>query len=120
MKARRAWSEVLQTLKGTQMPAQDTIHRKTLNQQQSIDGKNKTSQKKTNSKSIYLPIQTYRGSYKDNSNTRKVPAPKKDSILTKHLTTKQKGENHKHIKPPTKTNISGTNSHLSLVSLNIN
>jgi hypothetical protein len=38
----------------------------------------------------------------------------------KHLTTKPKGENHKHMKPPTKTNISGTNSHLSAISLNIN
>jgi hypothetical protein len=33
---------------------------------------------------------------------------------------KPKSENHKHIKPPKKTYISGTNSHLSLISLNIN
>jgi hypothetical protein len=38
----------------------------------------------------------------------------------KHLTTQPKRENHKHIKPPTKTNMSGTKSHLSLISLNIN
>ena len=37
-----------------------------------------------------------------------------------HLTTKPKGENHKHRKPSIKTNISGTNSHLSFISLNIN
>jgi len=38
----------------------------------------------------------------------------------KHLTPKTKGENHKHIKLSTNTNITGTNSHLSLISLNIN
>ena len=68
---------------------------------------------------MYLPTQLYRGAWKENSNTRKVPAPKKGQDI-KHLTTKPKGENHKHIKPPTKTNISGTNIHLSLISLNIN
>jgi hypothetical protein len=36
------------------------------------------------------------------------------------LTTNSKAESHKHIKPPTKTNIPGTNSHLFLISLNIN
>ena len=36
----------------------------------------------------------------------------------KHFITKPKGEN-KHIKAPTKTNISGNNSHHSLLSLNI-
>jgi hypothetical protein len=56
---------------------------------------------------------------KKNSNTRKVPAPKKGQDI-KHLTTKTKAESHKHIKPSTKTNISGTNSHLSLIFLNIN
>ena len=81
--------------------------------------KPKYSRTKPNSNSIYLATQPYRGSWKENSNTRKVPAPKKGQDI-KHLTTKPKGENHKHIKPPTKTNISGTNSHLSLISLNIN
>jgi hypothetical protein len=44
-----------------------------------------------------------------------VPAPKKGQDI-KHLTTKSKGENHMHIKPPTKTNslilllINGFNS----------
>jgi hypothetical protein len=38
----------------------------------------------------------------------------------KNLTTKSKAEDHKHIKPPTKTKIPGANSHLSLMSLNIN
>ena len=31
-----------------------------------------------------------------------------------------KKENHMHIIPPTKTNITGTNNYLSLISLNIN
>ena len=50
---------------------------------------------------------------------RKTPTPKKGQV-TKHLTTKSKAENHKHIKPPTKTNITGTKSYLSLISLNTN
>jgi hypothetical protein len=33
---------------------------------------------------------------------------------------KAKRENHKDIKPPTKTNISGTNDHLASISFNIN
>ena len=37
-----------------------------------------------------------------------------------HFTTKPNGENHIHTMPPTKTNMTGTNSHLSLISLNIN
>jgi hypothetical protein len=62
--------------------------------------------------------------------TRKVPASKKEQNIN-HLTAKPKRENHDHINPPTKNkikqnqknknkNISGTNSYLSLVSLNIN
>jgi hypothetical protein len=46
-------------------------------------------------------------------------APKKGQDI-KHLKTKSKAESHKHIKPPTKPNVSGTNSHLSLISLSIN
>ena len=37
-----------------------------------------------------------------------------------HLTTKPKEENHMHRMPPTTTNISGNNNHLSLLALNIN
>jgi hypothetical protein len=37
-----------------------------------------------------------------------------------HLTIKPEGENHVYIMPPTKTNITGTNNYLSLISLNIN
>jgi hypothetical protein len=50
---------------------------------------------------IYLPTQPYRGSWKENSNTWKIPAPKKGQDI-KHLTTKSKAESHKHIKPPIK------------------
>jgi hypothetical protein len=81
--------------------------------------KQKYSRTKPNSNSIYLPTESYRGFWKENSNTRKVPAPKKEQNI-KHVTTKPKAESYKHIKPPTKTNILGTNSHLSLISLKIN
>jgi hypothetical protein len=37
-----------------------------------------------------------------------------------YLTTKPKGENHMHIKPSTKRNITANNKHQLLVSLNIN
>jgi hypothetical protein len=44
MKARRAWSKVMKSSKGTQMPAQATILSKTLNQHrwrnQNIPGQN--------------------------------------------------------------------------------
>jgi hypothetical protein len=50
---------------------------------------------------------------------RKVPTPKERHDI-KHFTTKPKGEKHMHIKPPTKTNITGNNSDMSLISFNIN
>jgi hypothetical protein len=37
-----------------------------------------------------------------------------------HLFKKPKGENHMYIMPATKTNITGTTNHLSLISLIIN
>jgi hypothetical protein len=64
--------------------------------------KPKYSRTKPNSNSIYLPTQPYRGSW--NSNTRKIPVPKKGQDI-KHLKTKSKAGSHKYIKPPTKTNI---------------
>jgi hypothetical protein len=79
----------------------------------------KYSRTKPNPNSIYLPSQPYRGYWKESSNTRKIPAPKKGQDI-KQLTTKSKAESYKRIKPSTKTNISGTNNHLSLISLNIN
>ena len=79
-----------------------------------IDGETKIFQDKTKFKQ-YLPTQPYRGSWKENSNKRKIPVPKKGEDI-KHLTTKSKAKSHKHIKPPTKTKISGTNSHLTLIS----
>jgi hypothetical protein len=77
--------------------------------------KPKYSRTKPNSNIIYLPTQSYRGSWKKNTDTRKVPAPKKGQAI-KHLTTKPKAESHKHIKPPIKTNIIENNSHLSNIS----
>jgi hypothetical protein len=53
--------------------------------------KTKHSRTKPNSNSIDLPTQPYRGSWKENSNTRKIPAPKKGQD-NKHLTTKSKVE----------------------------
>jgi hypothetical protein len=81
--------------------------------------KPKYTKTKPNSNSIYLPTLPYRASWKENSNTRKRPASKKGQDIT-HLIKKSKAESHKHIKPPTKINISETNNHLFLISLNIN
>jgi hypothetical protein len=67
--------------------------------------KTKYSRTKPNSNIIYLPTQPYRGSWTENSNTRKVHAPKK-GLDIKNVTIKPKAESHKHIKPPTETNIS--------------
>jgi hypothetical protein len=66
--------------------------------------KPKYSRIKANSNSIYLPTQPYKVSWKENSNTRKMPEPKKGQDI-KHLKTKEKTKSHKHIKLPTKTNI---------------
>jgi hypothetical protein len=81
--------------------------------------KTKYSRTKPNSNSIYRLTQPYRRSCKENSNTRKIPAPKKRQDI-KYLTTKSKAESHKHIKPPTENKHARTNSHLCLISLNIN
>ena len=75
----------------------------------------KYSRTKANSNSISLESSTKEHSAKK----KKVPIPKKRQNI-KHLTIKQKGENHKHIKRPTITNIMGKNSHFTLISLNIN
>ena len=91
--------------------------------------KTKYSRTKPNSNSIYLPTQLYQMilegklQHKEDTCTKKQKQNKtkqKKGQDIKHLTTKSKAESHKHIKPPTKANISGTNSHLSLISPNIN
>jgi hypothetical protein len=92
------------------MPVQATISSKTLNQ-------HRYSRTKSNPNSISLLTQPYRESWKKNSKIRKIPASKKGQDV-KHLITKSKAASHKHIKTGTKTNISVTNSHLSLISLN--
>jgi hypothetical protein len=48
-----------------------------------------------------------------------VPIPKKRQDI-KYLTTKPKEKNYKYRKPSTKENMTGTNSYLSLISVNIN
>jgi hypothetical protein len=57
--------------------------------------KTKYSRTKPYSNSIYLPIQSYKGFWKENSNTKKILAPKKGQDI-KHLTTKSKAA-HKTI-----------------------
>ena len=63
-------------------------------------------------------IQLYRY-WKENTNTNRVTTPKKTQEI-KQLTTNLNEENHTHIIPPPATKITGTNNHLSLISLNIN
>jgi hypothetical protein len=106
------------------MPAQDTIPSKPLNQHrwriQIIPGQNKIQ-----TVSTYQPSPTedpgrkIKKKKKKKKKKKRVPTPKKGQDI-KHLTIKPKAESHQHIKPPIKTNISGANSHLSLISLNIN
>jgi hypothetical protein len=64
----------------------------------------KYSRTKPNLSSIYLTTQPYKGSWKENSNTRKVPTPKKGQD-NKHLTTNSKAESHKHIVPGNKQKL---------------
>ena len=58
-------------------------------------------------------------SRRKSSNTKRVPTPKKKQEIN-HLTTKPKGANNIYTMLPTTTNITGTNNHLSLISLSIN
>jgi hypothetical protein len=99
------------------MPTQATIASKTLNQhrwrKQNIPGQNQIQ-----TVSIYQASLTEDPGRKNPIQGRYLQSKKGQDI--KHLTTKSKAESHKHIKSCTKTNISGTNSHLSLISVNIN
>ena len=105
MKARKAQSEVMHTLREQNprllYPAKCSIN---------IDGETKIFQHKSKFKQ-YLSIQTYKGSWKENSSTRKIPAPKTGQDI-KHFTNKSKTESQKHIKPPKKTTIPETISDL--------
>jgi hypothetical protein len=89
------------------MPTKAIIPSKTLSQyrwrNQNIPGKNQIQ-----TISIYQssPMEDPR---RKTLKTWKIPATNKGQDI-KHLMTKSKAESHKHIKPPTKTNISGTNS----------
>jgi hypothetical protein len=77
------------------------------------------SRTKPNLNNTYLLIQPYRGFWKKNSNTRRVPILKKKRAIN-NLTTKPKGENNINIISPTTTNITATNNNLSSLFLNIN
>jgi hypothetical protein len=84
-----------------------------------IDGEMKIFQDKTKFKH-YLPTNSALQRLLEGKLQHKKDTYTKERKDIEHLTTKSKAESHKHIKPPIKTNISGTNSHLSLISLNIN
>ena len=73
---------------------------------------------KPNLTNIWLLNQLYREFYRENSNTRRVPTPKKRQDIN-HLTTKPKGENHTQRMSHTTTKIAITNNH-QLISFNIN
>jgi hypothetical protein len=81
--------------------------------------KNKTFQDKTKFKQYLSTNKALLRNQEGKFQHKKGTYSKKRQV-NKHLTTKPNKETHKHIKPSTKTNISGTNSHLSLISLNIN
>jgi hypothetical protein len=115
MKARRAWSEVMQTLREHKCqtrllyPAKLSIN---------IYGETKIFQYKTKFKQ-YLSINPALQRILKGKIQHKEDACTKGQDI-KHLTTKSKTESHKPIKSPTKTNMSGINSYLFLISLNIN
>jgi hypothetical protein len=70
--AKRAWSEVMQTLRGHK--CQVTIPNKTLNQHR---WKNQNILGQTQIQTVIYLSSPIRGPWKENSNTRKVPAQKK-------------------------------------------
>jgi hypothetical protein len=98
------------------MPAQAIIHSKTINQHR-WRNLNIPEQNQIQTVYIYQPNPT-------EDPGRKIPTQgrylhqRKDKILS--ISQQSQKQSHKHIKPPTKTNMSGTNSHLSSISLNIN
>jgi hypothetical protein len=116
MKARSALSEDMQNLREQECqprllyPAKFSIN---------IDGENKIFQDKTKFKQYLSTKPALQRILEGKLHHRKILALKKSQDI-KHLTTKSKAEIHKHIKLPTKINISGTNNHFSLISLNIN
>jgi hypothetical protein len=81
MKAMRAWSEFRKSLRENKSqprllyPAKLSIN---------IDGETKISQDKTKFKQYLVPVQPYRGSWKENSNKRNIAAPENGHDI-KHL-----------------------------------
>jgi hypothetical protein len=90
MKARRPWPEVMQILREHKCQPK-LLYPKRLTINQNITGmeKPKYYRTKPNLNSIYLPTQPYRGPWKENTNTRKVPAPKIEQDI-KHSQQSQK------------------------------
>jgi hypothetical protein len=79
-----------------------------------IDGENKIFQDKTIFKQ-YLSTNPALQRILEGKLQHKKDTCTKERQDIKHLTTKLKTESHKHIKSPTKTNISANNSHLSII-----
>jgi hypothetical protein len=101
MKAKRTWSEVMQTLREHKCQIRLPYSAKlSIN----IDREIKIFQNKTKFKQYLYTNTALKRIIEENSNTRKIPAPKKGQNI-KHLTTKSKAESHKHIKLPTKTKL---------------
>lgn len=78
MKVRRDWSDVIQTLREHKCQSRLLYPQ---NSQTTQMKKPKYSGTKPNSNSIYLPIQTYRGSQKETPNKRKIFPPTKRQVL---------------------------------------
>jgi hypothetical protein len=108
MKARRAWSEVVQTLREHKCqlrllyPAKLSIN---------INGENKIFKDKTKFRQ-YLSTKPALQRILEGKIQHKEDTCNKKRQDIKHITTKSKAENHKHIKPPTKTSMLGTNSQI--------
>jgi hypothetical protein len=114
MKARRYCSQVMQTLR--EHKCQPRLHPAKLSI--NIDGETKIFQDKTKFKQYVSTNPALQRILERKLQQKEDTCTKGQDIL--HLTTKSKAESHKHIKPPTTTNISGTKSHLSLIFLSIN
>ena len=75
-KAKKAQTEVMQTIREHKFQPRLLYLTKLLINK---DGEPKYSRRKPNLNDIYLPIQPYREFWKENSNKRRIPTPKKSS-----------------------------------------
>jgi hypothetical protein len=92
LKARRSWTDVLQTLRD-----QETMDGRVYYSQQTTQSpsmkKLRYSMSKPNLNNIFLLMQPHRGHQNENSNTRRVTTPKKTQEIN-HLTAKPKEHTH--------------------------